>query len=70
MRNLKQYKLSTRAPKQSTFGQFKITNVNKRTAMAKADFGDGCVVDVDVSPFITQLKSYAASRKTFYVVSA
>lgn len=69
MRKLKQYKLLARAPKHNSFGQFKIIEVDKRTAMAKADFGDGCVVDVDVSSFITQLRDYAPNRKTFYVVA-
>lgn len=67
MRNLKQFQVKARQPKTKKFGDFKITDINKRSKTALADFGDGCTATINIVPLMTQLKEYSPKRKTFYV---
>lgn len=69
MRKLKQYQVKARAPKNANFGDFKITDINKRSKTAKADFGDGCTVPINIKNIMNQIAKYSPNRKTFYVSS-
>ena len=67
MRKLKTYQVKTRAPKSTKFGDFTITEVDKRKRTAIADFGDGCLVEISIKPILDQIKKYSPTRKKFYV---
>lgn len=69
MRKLKQFQIKARAPKEVKFGDFKIIEVNKKSKTAKADFGDGCVMQISIKNMMDQIAKYSPSRKTFYVSS-
>lgn len=67
MRKLKTYQVKARAPKSMKFGDFTITEVDKRKRTAMADFGDGCRVEISIKPILNQIKKYSPTRKKFYV---
>lgn len=67
MRKVKLFEVKARMPKNTKFGDFKITEVDTKYETALADFGDGRAVPVSTTGIMSQIAKYSPRRKTFYV---
>lgn len=67
MRKAKSFEVKARMPKDTKFGDFKITEVNTKYETALADFGDGRATPISTESIMSQITKYSPRRKTFYV---
>ena len=67
MRKAKLFEVKARMPKDSKFGDFKITNYNPKYETALAHFADGVSTPISTTTIMSEIAKDSPRRKTFYV---